>query len=74
MAPSHANEDRELIAMQCRILQMETELRAVKGEATKIQGGGTAILGLLGTHSHMGFAGGQQPQLKTFELEQRACH
>ncbi|KAK6431004.1 hypothetical protein LTR95_012839 [Oleoguttula sp. CCFEE 5521] len=72
MAPPHADEERELITMQCRILQMEMELRAVKGEVAKIQGGGTAILGLLDDHPQTGLAADRQPHRIAFELEQHS--
>ncbi|OQO07729.1 hypothetical protein B0A48_07426 [Cryoendolithus antarcticus] len=72
MAPPHADEERELITMQCRILQMEMELRAVKGEVAKIQGGGTAILGLLDDHPQTGLAADRQPHRNAFELEQHS--
>nr|OQO24006.1 hypothetical protein B0A51_09224 [Rachicladosporium sp. CCFEE 5018] len=74
MASPHADEERELITMQCRILQMEIELRAVKGEVAKIQGGGTAILGLLDDHRQTGLTADQQPHRNAFELEQHSYH
>ncbi|OQO08796.1 hypothetical protein B0A48_05686 [Cryoendolithus antarcticus] len=72
MAPPYTDEGRDLIAMQCRVLEMEMELRAMKDEVAKIQGGGTAILGLLDNHRQKGSTSEQESHRNAFELEQRS--